>query len=364
MNKILQITDLIQWHEKEELSISPKYQRNAVWNEKAKSYLIDSIIRGYPIPPIFLRSTIDVVTKSTFKEIIDGQQRVRTILEFIVEESFPIQRSHNKEFGGKKYSELSDSVKERILSYQISAETISEKDDSIIFSMFARLNANNCVLNKQETRNSQFWGDFKVFAYRMTKNYTDFFLEYSLLNSKDCSRMKDTELINSMIILLLDGVVGETVSVVDSYYRRYDGVFSEVEDVEVKLEKTMSILRKIYKYLGGQLSIFGNKNYFFTLFCVLINQMYGIKGSGIEGKRDRKLEVTQIDENMPVLYSKILRFINEFETNIDDKNNTIGLYASFKDFSQNHSQKTTSKAQRLSRIQFLNNYLGNDAYDS
>ena len=53
--KIIQISDIIQWNEKKELELSPKYQRNYVWNEKAKAYLIDTIIRGLPIPPIFLR---------------------------------------------------------------------------------------------------------------------------------------------------------------------------------------------------------------------------------------------------------------------------------------------------------------------
>lgn len=42
-SKIYDITDFISWEEREELEISPKYQRNSVWNNKAKSYLIDTI---------------------------------------------------------------------------------------------------------------------------------------------------------------------------------------------------------------------------------------------------------------------------------------------------------------------------------
>lgn len=47
-SKVISISDLIQWNEKQELELSPKYQRNAVWNENAKAYLIDTIIRGLP----------------------------------------------------------------------------------------------------------------------------------------------------------------------------------------------------------------------------------------------------------------------------------------------------------------------------
>ena len=153
--KIITISDLVQWHEKREMELSPKYQRNSVWNEKAKAYLIDTIIRGLPIPPIFLRQVIDVNTKKTYREIIDGQQRVRAILEYVVTEEFAIKKSHNKELGGKKYSDLDPEMQESILEYEILAEVVTEKDESIIYDMFARLNSNNIVLNKQEIRNSK-----------------------------------------------------------------------------------------------------------------------------------------------------------------------------------------------------------------
>ena len=100
--KVIQISDLVQWNAKREIELSPKYQRNSVWNDNAKAYLIDTIVRGLPIPPIFLRQRIDVLTKTTNREIIDGQQRVRSILEYIVDEKFSIKASHNKEHGGKK----------------------------------------------------------------------------------------------------------------------------------------------------------------------------------------------------------------------------------------------------------------------
>ena len=136
--KIIQISDIIQWNEKNEIELSPKYQRNSVWNEKAKAYLIDTIIRGLPIPPIFLRQKTDITTKSTTREIIDGQQRIRAILEFIVNESFSIKKAHNKMYGGKKYSELDEDAQEAMLEYEILAEVVTEKDESCIYDMFAR----------------------------------------------------------------------------------------------------------------------------------------------------------------------------------------------------------------------------------
>ncbi|HEM5197160.1 TPA: DUF262 domain-containing protein, partial [Streptococcus suis] len=82
-SKIIQINDIIEWYEKGELDYSPKYQRNSVWTQNAKSYLIDTIIRGLPIPPIFLRQKIDVGLRKTTREVIDGQQRLRAIIDYV-----------------------------------------------------------------------------------------------------------------------------------------------------------------------------------------------------------------------------------------------------------------------------------------
>ena len=129
--KVIQINDIIEWYNKDEIVLSPKYQRNSVWNESAKSYLIDSIIRGLPIPPIFIRQRIDVSTRKTFREIIDGQQRLRAITEF-ANDKFKISRSHNELYGGKLFSQLDDDVKSIFLEYELFAEIIGE-----VFTVFS-----------------------------------------------------------------------------------------------------------------------------------------------------------------------------------------------------------------------------------
>ncbi len=45
------INDVVGWNDRKELILSPKFQRRAVWKPKGKSYLIDSIIKGFPLPP-------------------------------------------------------------------------------------------------------------------------------------------------------------------------------------------------------------------------------------------------------------------------------------------------------------------------
>lgn len=353
-----QISDLIQWNEQEQISLSPKYQRGSVWNDKAKSYLIDTIIRGLPIPPIFLRQKVDIKTKTTFREVIDGQQRIRTITEFL-SDSFYIKKSHNKDYGGKYFSELDTDIQEEILSYQISAEVVTEKDDSIIYDMFARLNSNNVVLNKQEIRNAKYWGDFKVLVYRLASHYRDFFLEQGLFSDKDCGRMKDVEFISSLLIVILDGIVEETTTYVDNIYNKYDVEIPNEDELEEKFEQIMDLLEQIYEYFNSNAGCFENKNYFFTLYCVLYNQMFGFNGLNMKRKPEFNQSALKDKKNLNKLFNVLSQFIKDFDVNLSDKKNLNGKYIEYSDFEKNHKLRTTNRAERLSRITFLNNTLIN-----
>ncbi|HDZ9536016.1 TPA: DUF262 domain-containing protein, partial [Vibrio cholerae] len=59
----------------------PEYQREFVWHEVGQSALIESIVLGLPIPVIFLAENSDGRL-----EIVDGSQRIRTIVSFISNE--------------------------------------------------------------------------------------------------------------------------------------------------------------------------------------------------------------------------------------------------------------------------------------
>lgn len=360
-SKIVQISDIVQWDKKGELELSPKYQRNSVWNDKAKAYLIDTIIRGLPIPPIFLRQKVDINTKSTSREIIDGQQRIRAILEYVIDEKFAIKSAHNKQYGGMKYSDLDEDAKEDLLEYEILAEVVTEKDESVIYDMFARLNSNNYVLNKQELRNSKFWGYFKVLVYNLVSEYRDFLLEYKLLSDNDCTRMRDAELITSMVNLLISGIVQENPTSIDRLYEQYDSSFDQAEDIESKIEKIMDVIGKIYKYLNGNLACLSNKNYFFTLYAVIAHQLFGLKDSSME--RNTLYSEDNITNNMDGLLMVCTKFINDYIQINEEVDSSRSIDPSWAEFKKNHSTRTTSKNERTKRIMFLNNYFIGEVND-
>src|SRR5207249_5123300 len=110
------VADFSEWHEKKQLKLNPDFQRQSVWPTAAKAYLIDTVLRRLPIPKIFMRTSVDIQTQRSYREIVDGQQRLRTIIDF-AEDRFTLT-ARAKEFAGLRYSTLTDDLKSVFLSYR------------------------------------------------------------------------------------------------------------------------------------------------------------------------------------------------------------------------------------------------------
>jgi uncharacterized protein with ParB-like and HNH nuclease domain len=80
---VYKVSDFLSWQWSNSLVLSPSFQRRSVWPKAAKSFLIDTVVRGLPIPIIFLREQTDLNTLEPIREVVDGQQRLRTLISFI-----------------------------------------------------------------------------------------------------------------------------------------------------------------------------------------------------------------------------------------------------------------------------------------
>src|SRR5438105_3412776 len=122
------VRDFEEWNDRNELVLAPKFQRRDVWSPKAKSYLIDTIVRGKPIPKLYMRQTVVPKGRRTTREIVDGQQRLRAVLSF-VKDGFKLSRAHNKEFGGRVFSELDTGTQKDILKYEFVVDLLQDMPD-------------------------------------------------------------------------------------------------------------------------------------------------------------------------------------------------------------------------------------------
>jgi uncharacterized protein with ParB-like and HNH nuclease domain len=72
------ILDLKDWTDNDRLEIRPSFQRKFVWGDAAKIMLIDTILKNIPMPKIFLSNLVR--DNSPYRSVIDGQQRITTII--------------------------------------------------------------------------------------------------------------------------------------------------------------------------------------------------------------------------------------------------------------------------------------------
>jgi hypothetical protein len=180
-----QITDLLEWHQGKRLNLNPHFQRRDVWTNSAKVYLIDTILRRLPIPKIYLRQKVDLETKQTFREVVDGQQRLRAIFQFAQNRLILTKRAG--EFAGQWYETLDTESQEAFLSYPIAVEQLINATDDDVLEVFSRLNSYTQPLRGQELRHAKYQGEFKWSVHRAARKWAVRERDYlSLLGLHGC----------------------------------------------------------------------------------------------------------------------------------------------------------------------------------
>lgn len=233
------ISDFLEWNSAKSLVINREFQRGSVWSPGAKMMLVDTILRGYPIPKIYMRSFIDRDTKRTKREVVDGQQRLRAIIDFAADRITLSART--KEFKGKKFSTLTDDEQDKFLQYAISVDQLVNADDQLVLEIFARLNSYNVKLNAAELRHAEFQGDFKWSVHEAAAKYYSFWTKYGVFSSSSLVRMDDDSFVAEIYGIMLDGIQDGGQPNIERIYRKYDK--SEAFDRKVcedKLEKTLT----------------------------------------------------------------------------------------------------------------------------
>lgn len=148
------------------VDLNPPYQREGeIWRADTRSTLIDSIINSLDLPKLYFEKLSDKrLTPSglTYQyAVIDGKQRLETILSFIrghlpLSEDFKFFEDESVEIGGRTFPEINDSypaLARRFLDYQLTVVSVVSDSGDLIEEMFQRLNAAS-ALNSAEKRNS------------------------------------------------------------------------------------------------------------------------------------------------------------------------------------------------------------------
>lgn len=213
------VIDLLSWQESGALRVSPKFQRRGVWRTAAKGHLIDSILLGYSIPPIHIRLADDAGGR-IIREVIDGQQRVRAVFDFIAGK-FRIPRSVSREWGGKGFDELDNPAREALRLFSFVVYQYKRLNDADVLDMFSRLNMYSVSLNAQELRNGRWFGEFKRLSYGLANESLEFWRRQRIVTESQIARMREVELVSELLVLQMDGMQDKKKSL-DIFYDRLD----------------------------------------------------------------------------------------------------------------------------------------------
>jgi hypothetical protein len=229
------ISDFLDWHREKRLELNPDFQRGSVWTPAARTFLLDTILRQLPVPKVYLRTNINVTTKKSVREVVDGQQRLRAILDF-AEDKFSLSK-RSEEFAGLRYSDLTPEQQEQFLSYPIAVDQLVNASTDDVLEVFARLNSYTVTLNGPEKRHARWQGEFKWAIRAASRRWSSLWETYNILTVRERVRMLDDSLTAEMAGVLLDGVKDGGQTKIDALYRKYDKSF----DVEIikSLDRTL-----------------------------------------------------------------------------------------------------------------------------
>lgn len=281
------VSDFVSWQKAGNLILSPSFQRRSVWTKGAKSYLMDTIIRGLPTPLILLREKkSDLVTLEPKKEVIDGQQRLRTIMSYIDKnlikdfdkkrDEFSIKKVHNTKLADKPFSKLDDKDKQKILDYTFSVHLLPiDTDDRKILEIFSRLNSTGVKLNHQELRNAKYYGNFKTLSYNLASEQLNRWRDWKVFTENNIARMEEVELTSELLQFIILGISSKSQPKLDKIYGEYEE--KEITPKDEIIKRFRLIMDSIETVCGKYLpkSFFNTPAFFYILFALFYRICYG-----------------------------------------------------------------------------------------
>lgn len=262
-----QILDFVE--QRRWLNLHPEYQRRMVWDNARKSLFIESLLMNIPIPPIFLFEW-----DYSRYEVMDGQQRLNSIISFYNNEFKLTGLERWKELNGKTFSECPPVIKRGLDRRRISATIITtesrfnesdEEQQTMHQLVFERLNTGGMKLNAQELRNCLFSGPFNDLIIQLAgtplfndtwgipryiDNIIDGQISTMLSDNSYFKRMVDCEIILRFFAFRIKSYVkGSINKILDDCMKRNRNI--NQDEVAILNSVFITRLENSYKILGN-----------------------------------------------------------------------------------------------------------------
>lgn len=234
------VAEYCQQMKEKTIIVNHEYQRSdKVWPPAARSYLIETVLLGFPVPKLSLYQTTNLKTKRTTKEIVDGQQRSQTIYDFL---AGALRISGKGKFGGKVFSQLEEDEQQRFVDYSLTVDLFVNATPNEIRQVFRRMNSYTVPLNPQEKRHATHQGELKWFIVELVERYSESFKKIGVFGERQLSRMSDAALLSDIVFTLDEGIQHASDRSLDKFYEDNDATFTRMDEMRDRITAAMDVI--------------------------------------------------------------------------------------------------------------------------
>ncbi len=278
------------------LVLAPQYQRKSIWTNNYKVYFIDTILRNFPCPTIFLAVEISP-TGLTKYHVVDGKQRLLTVFEFVNDELATSAEYSDPDYADMYFSKLPDKVKADFWGYKFTIEYLKDANRADLNQCFDRLNRNVARLNKQELRHAGHAGDFITYVTQLSDD--PFWKDVGISTPSRIRRMLDIEYVAEIFLVVMHGIQ-DGRNHLDEYFAWYD---EGIPDLEVNRRK-YEVCKNLIASLNVCRTRFTNLADLYSLWSAM-GKLYD------ENRGDLEVDTKRTRENLLQLAERI--------SDLDDK---------------------------------------------
>jgi hypothetical protein len=264
----LTINHFFRQYVDEVLVLRPPFQRNLVWNQEQQSFLVDSILRGLPVPEIYIQTdtSADGAERTL---IVDGQQRISACIKFIEDKLKLVGGDElDPQWRGKTFSQLSEDLRRRFRSYELVARKLPNVGDQVLREIFRRLNKTVEAMEPQELRHAAYTGPFISLIEAAAQR--PMFTELGLFSPKDYLRRRNDEFLAEIAYAVISRAYPNKKEGLDELFLSYEkrGVpANALEDLKRRFGRVFATLEPVASQMRR--TRFRNKSDFYSLFVLL-----------------------------------------------------------------------------------------------
>lgn len=253
------IADVYEKIDDGRLDLAPDFQRKFVWTQEHQEQFIDTILQGYPFPEIYVcKGDTDTIKLRTSQKVIDGQQRLTTIKNYI-EGSFERKPKIIPEFDS-----LSEDEREDFLSYQVVVRDLGRVEEVLIREIFRRINLTKFKLEDIEVHNAIYDGKFIQTAKEIAEEID--LEKYGVFYESEFTRMADVHFFLLAMSTIELGGYYHRDNELENHIVKYNEEYDSAKNMKSRLLGTFAKIDSLKLKLD---SIWFRKSNFFTLVIEL-----------------------------------------------------------------------------------------------